>query len=419
MTDFSELSLTKPDLGAMLQQARQAKGLEIEELANRLRIRRPYLEALEKNDFAALPGSVYGIGFVRSYARALDLSEADMVALYKSQNNIEQVRPKYESRTPKTETRMPRGIPLAIGGGVAVAILLLWYITHSEVGTLPTRISTVPEPLAQATKSEPNPLPTPTPTPLALVPPSTATTGSGTPTANGGQNGANNATNSLGLVPLAPITSGGTSNQAASSQNNPQSNGQTNLAPLPLPINRAASSPATTSAAPKNTVVANNKPELKPDATAQVKPAKQEKPAKPANAGNNAAAPAASVVGKENANGVYGAAEGNSRVVITATQDSWLEISRKDDRTVIFSRLLKAGEKYNVPNMRSGLLLSTGNAGGLSVTVDANAAPDLGPNGAVRHEIDLTPEKLTAGTAVPKQIRKPPAPAAASPATTP
>ncbi|MCX8505900.1 MAG: DUF4115 domain-containing protein [Alphaproteobacteria bacterium] len=410
MTDTSQLSLTKTDLGNLLKQARETKALTIEDMANRLRIRKFYLEALEKNDFGSLPGIVYGIGFIRTYARALDLNENDLVALYKSQNGVEVVKPKYEARMPKIESRIPGGLPLIIGVVVASVIFFFWYFMHSEVGNLPNRISEVPEPLAQSTKIDQNPLPQPTPTPLTVVPPSTA------PLANGTKFDANSsAQNLIPLLPLAP-------NQvtATSSSNQP------GMAPAPLAINRsniAPPPPAATNANPPplavKTPIQSPNPTNKPQtqigqsggeaATASDALGKPVKPTKSANQTDE--------VSKSLGNGVYGAQD--ARIVIKAVDDTWIEIVRKDDKSLIFSRLLKTGESYNVPNLRSGLMMSTGNAGGIVVAVDANNVPDLGPLGAVRRDIDLAPEKLVSGTAVPKQVRKKPALPSLVPSATP
>ena len=71
---------------------------------------------------------------------------------------------------------------------------------------------------------------------------------------------------------------------------------------------------------------------------------------------------------------------------------------RDNDGNVIWTRILRAGDSYRVPN-RSGLTLLTGNAGALEVRVDGKAAPPLGAEGAVRRNIVLDPEKLAAGKA--------------------
>jgi len=70
---------------------------------------------------------------------------------------------------------------------------------------------------------------------------------------------------------------------------------------------------------------------------------------------------------------------------------------RAANQTIVFSRVLKAGETYRVP--RAGLLLRTGNAGALAVTVDGKPAPAIGGVGAMRRNVALDPEALLAGTA--------------------
>lgn len=87
-----------------------------------------------------------------------------------------------------------------------------------------------------------------------------------------------------------------------------------------------------------------------------------------------------------------------ARIVLHAVADSWVEI-RDAGRTMLLARLLKAGEIYGVPD-RPGLLMRTGNAGGLAITVDGSPAPSIGPMGAVRRNVVLEPVALAAGTAV-------------------
>jgi cytoskeleton protein RodZ len=61
-------------LGAWLRQAREAKGVDMEqaELATRIRVR--YLEAMEGDDRSILPDDVVGRGFLRNYALYLGLN---------------------------------------------------------------------------------------------------------------------------------------------------------------------------------------------------------------------------------------------------------------------------------------------------------------------------------------------------------
>jgi cytoskeleton protein RodZ len=60
-------------VGEQLHAARTDRGLTLNEVAAQTRIPIRHLEALEKSDFAALPGSTYSIGFAKSYARFVGL----------------------------------------------------------------------------------------------------------------------------------------------------------------------------------------------------------------------------------------------------------------------------------------------------------------------------------------------------------
>src|SRR5512135_1067269 len=61
------------DIGSQLRAAREANGLTLEQAFKATRIKFSYLEAVEANQFDALPGPVQARGFVRSYANFLGL----------------------------------------------------------------------------------------------------------------------------------------------------------------------------------------------------------------------------------------------------------------------------------------------------------------------------------------------------------
>ena len=67
-------------LGEQLQEARQARGLSLEEAERTIRIRRKYLAALERGDHLALPTALQVRGFLQSYGTYLGLDAAALVA---------------------------------------------------------------------------------------------------------------------------------------------------------------------------------------------------------------------------------------------------------------------------------------------------------------------------------------------------
>ena len=68
-------------LGEELRQARVSNGVTLDEAQRATRISRRYLEALENDDYAALPAAVFARGFLRSYAQFLDL-DADALTVH-------------------------------------------------------------------------------------------------------------------------------------------------------------------------------------------------------------------------------------------------------------------------------------------------------------------------------------------------
>ncbi len=92
---------------------------------------------------------------------------------------------------------------------------------------------------------------------------------------------------------------------------------------------------------------------------------------------------------------IYGEANVDARIVLRATDDSWVQV-RDADQNVLLTRILRAGDMYRVPN-RENLTLLTGNAGALQILVDGELVPALGPVGAVRRDVPLEPEYLRAG----------------------
>jgi transcriptional regulator with XRE-family HTH domain len=82
-------------LGVWLRQAREAKGSTLEEVEAATRIRPRFLEALETGDFAVFPGGEVQVrGFLRIYARYLELSPDQVIARYDAEvHGVEAMAP--------------------------------------------------------------------------------------------------------------------------------------------------------------------------------------------------------------------------------------------------------------------------------------------------------------------------------------
>jgi cytoskeleton protein RodZ len=104
---------------------------------------------------------------------------------------------------------------------------------------------------------------------------------------------------------------------------------------------------------------------------------------------------------------IYGVANGRTRILLHAANDSWIQV-RDANNVAIFSRQLHAGDSYRVPD-QTGLTMHTGVPNAVTATVDGRPAPNF--RGGVKANILLEPDRLIAGTAM---VSSSPAPAAST-----
>jgi hypothetical protein len=98
------------DIGSQLRAAREAQSLTLEQVFKATRIKPSFLEAIEANQFQALPGPVQARGFVRSYANFLGLDGEHLAsALDADKTPASNVRP----LTPSPVTQPPITTPPA------------------------------------------------------------------------------------------------------------------------------------------------------------------------------------------------------------------------------------------------------------------------------------------------------------------
>ena len=75
-------------LGELLKDARQKKGVSLQEAATETHIQRHYLEALEQNNLKAFPSPVVARGLIRNYARYLGLDPIEALTLYDGNGRV-------------------------------------------------------------------------------------------------------------------------------------------------------------------------------------------------------------------------------------------------------------------------------------------------------------------------------------------
>lgn len=70
------------EFARFLRENRQARGLSLDDMEARTKIKKRYLMAMEDGDFSQLPDAAYRRAFVRLYARELGLDIQDTLARY-------------------------------------------------------------------------------------------------------------------------------------------------------------------------------------------------------------------------------------------------------------------------------------------------------------------------------------------------
>ena len=140
----------EPGVGALLRASRLRFGQDLREVADLLRIRYPYLEAIEESRFNDLPGSAYAVGFVRTYAEYLGLDADEVVRRFKSETENMNRKTELVFPSPVAEQGTPSAAIVLVGLLVAGVAYGAWYLGTSKDGFLDELVSPVPEQLASA-----------------------------------------------------------------------------------------------------------------------------------------------------------------------------------------------------------------------------------------------------------------------------
>lgn len=134
-------------VGSLLREIRLSSGYELPDVARLLRIRLPYLEAIESDRYDALPGPAYVLGFLRSYGEFLGFDPEQVVRLYREQTDTTSLPTEplnFPIRIP--ESRIPRGAIIVLSLVLAlVAIYGGSRLLNDEPLSEVDRVATVPE----------------------------------------------------------------------------------------------------------------------------------------------------------------------------------------------------------------------------------------------------------------------------------
>src|SRR3954469_8459391 len=77
-----------------LSTIRRNRGISLEQIAESTKISVRALEAIERGDFAKLPGGIYNTSYIKQYARAIDYDETAILAEYQKTTVASATSPK-------------------------------------------------------------------------------------------------------------------------------------------------------------------------------------------------------------------------------------------------------------------------------------------------------------------------------------
>ncbi|MDP6518223.1 MAG: DUF4115 domain-containing protein [Alphaproteobacteria bacterium] len=377
-------------IGAQLRYAREQVGSSLEDVARALRIRYPHLLAIEEGRFEDLPGPAYVVGFMRSYAEQVGIDPG--IAVDRFRDEVSGFRPEQNLRFPEPppEARTPQ--PWIIGAGLVLAVIAFgtWYFLQTRDSLDLVGVVEVPAEMERIAPVRPRP-----PPPQVVAPDIAGNTGAGAESGSELDSAATMAELASEPAPAIELENAAPSTGSESvvtavvetpepavedvgsvAERQPSAEPEPELTPLsetvveaiagedPAPAGAEAITGALTDAPDAPTLVANPPP--------------------PPAAPNDSYEPR-----------VYGQDNAGARVVLRALSDSWVQVQGGNNE-LLLTRILYAGDTYLVPN-RDDLILITGNAGGIEILVDGKLMPELGPEGAVRRNVSLSPDVLAGG----------------------
>jgi len=135
-----------PDVGEILQTARQRKGVDLARAERETKIRARHLMALESGDIADLPAPVYAKGFLRNYSTYLGLDADEMLARWRKEIDQPRDADKPAVKPPPQPITTPsRGFKLTSGLVVALVLAAIVFAFVGYVGLQLVRFTQNPE----------------------------------------------------------------------------------------------------------------------------------------------------------------------------------------------------------------------------------------------------------------------------------
>lgn len=319
-------------VGDVLRLAREKQDKTLEGVSSVINIRIVQLKALESGDLSSLPGMIYAVGFLKSYANYLGLDGDELVRQFKLEHTEAEEKPDLNFPVPVAQSHLPDPIVLVGAGVGAVLLLIVWAFVASSGDDEGKAVIAEVQAVEQAA-----------PVVVAQI------------------------DDIVPETPEIPVAE--------------------TIVQAPLPLVAPVPDVALSVAVPSVTA------EIAPQIEAEAPPVVVEEDDTPSSAPSVVPRVLHKPQDLLTSAREFGAGKSTSHVTIEALKPSWIQIMDGSEN-ILFKKVLQAGEKYNVPGT-PGLILTTSNAGGLKVYVDGKAVQAVGNEGEIVRGISLDPRDLS------------------------
>ena len=129
-------------IGKYLKRVRETCGYSLEDVAGITRINLRYLEAIEEDDFAKIPGETFSHGFIRSFARCIGISDEEISRKIRETLKTEPQAVNTQDQDDMAErsvVRKPGKARIILPAAAAVilaALLIVLFTSGRESGTI-------------------------------------------------------------------------------------------------------------------------------------------------------------------------------------------------------------------------------------------------------------------------------------------
>jgi len=138
-SDDAQLQVQVP--GEQLRKARELMGLSTQDVSDKLNLKHSFVQMIEEDNYASLPGSTFIRGYLRAYAKLVGIESESLVDSYNANFNEE---PKPEERYKPIETIKPQRsfsdplikyTTLAVTASL-IALSIMWWQSRNGAETI-------------------------------------------------------------------------------------------------------------------------------------------------------------------------------------------------------------------------------------------------------------------------------------------